>query len=105
MDEKQVRKCVIRWLGYLVQDCHTADADMVATVLGIGDCGDLRSAAQRLIRELEDGNECHVDLTESNEPANINTWECSLCGRSYEEAYGSYEYCPHCGARITEERG
>ena len=47
---------------------------------------------------------CHVDLTESNEPANINTWECSLCGKSYEEAYGSYEYCPHCGARIVEER-
>ena len=46
---------------------------------------------------------CHVDLTESNEPANINTWECSLCGRSFEEAYGSYEYCPHCGARIVEE--
>lgn len=57
MDEKQVRKCVIRWLGYLVQDCHTADADMVALVLGIGDCGELRSAAQRLISELEDGDE------------------------------------------------
>lgn len=47
---------------------------------------------------------CHVDLTESNEPANINTWECSLCGMSFEEAYGSYEYCPHCGARVVEER-
>ena len=47
---------------------------------------------------------CRADLTESNEPANINTWECSLCGKSYEEAYGSYEYCPHCGARIVEER-
>lgn len=46
---------------------------------------------------------CHVDLTESNEPSNINTWECSLCGRSFEEAYGSYEFCPHCGARIVEE--
>lgn len=115
MDEKQVRECVIRWLSHLVQDCHTSDADMVAMVLGIGGCGELRSAAQRLIHELEELHmaerwnrraelTCHVDLTESNEPANINTWECSLCGRSFEEAYGSYEYCPHCGARIVEER-
>lgn len=57
MDEKQVRKCVIRWLSHLVQDCYTADADMVATVLGIGGCGELRSAAQRLIHELENGDE------------------------------------------------
>ena len=103
MDEKQVRKCVIRWLTNLVQNCYTANADMVAEVLGIGDCGDLRSAAQRLIHELEE-RECQVDLTESNELANINTWECSLCGKSFEEAYGSYEYCPHCGTRIVEER-
>ena len=46
---------------------------------------------------------CRADLTETNEPANINTWECSLCGKSFEEAYGSYEYCPHCGARIVDE--
>lgn len=47
---------------------------------------------------------CHVDLTETNETANINTWECSSCGKSFEEAYGSYEFCPHCGAMIVEER-
>ena len=47
---------------------------------------------------------CRADLTEANELVNINTWECSLCGKSYEEAYGSYEFCPHCGARIVEER-
>ena len=52
MDEKQVRRCVIRWLTHLVQSCYTADADMVAMVLGIGGCGDLRSAAQSLISEL-----------------------------------------------------
>lgn len=54
MDEKQVRRCVIRWLTHLVQNCYTANADMVATVLGIGECGDLRSVAQRLIHELEE---------------------------------------------------
>lgn len=54
MPDKQLRKCVIRWLTYLVQNCYTADADMVAEVLGIGGCGDLRSAAQRLISELEE---------------------------------------------------
>lgn len=46
---------------------------------------------------------CSAALTESNEQASINTWECSKCGQSFEEAYGSYEYCPHCGARIVEE--
>ena len=54
MDEKQVRRCVIRWLSHLVQSCYEADAEMVATVLGIGDCTDLRIAAQRLIDELEE---------------------------------------------------
>ena len=54
MDEKQVRKCVIRWLNHLVQSCNELDAEMVATVLGVGGCGDLRSAAQRLISELEE---------------------------------------------------
>lgn len=54
MPDKQVRKCVIRWLGHLVQNCYTADADMVAMVVGIGDCTDLRVAAQRLISELEE---------------------------------------------------
>ena len=54
MDEKQLRKCVIRWLTNLVQSCYEADAEMVATTLGIGDCTDLRSAAQSLISELEE---------------------------------------------------
>lgn len=68
-------------------------------------CGSMTTAYNRARKLWNRRAErtCHVDLTESNEPANINTWECSLCGRSFEEAYGSYEYCPHCGARITEE--
>lgn len=57
MDEKQKRAAIIRWLGYLVQDCSTCDAEMVANVLGIGCASDLRSIAQSLIRELEEGGE------------------------------------------------
>lgn len=54
MDEKQVRACVIRWLAFLVQDCSTNRADMVACTLGIGTAGHLRSIAQRIIHELEE---------------------------------------------------
>ena len=57
MDEKQIRSAVIRWLGYLVQDCSTSDAEMVAGVLGIGCAGDLRSIAQSIIRELAERGE------------------------------------------------
>ena len=57
MDEKQKRAAVIRWLGYLVQDCSTSDAEMVAVVLGIGCASALRSIAQSLIRELAERGE------------------------------------------------
>lgn len=57
MDEKQIRSAVIRWLGYLVHDCSTSDAEMVAVALGIGCAGDLRSIAQSLIRELAERGE------------------------------------------------
>ena len=57
MDEKQIRSAVIRWLGYLVQDCSTGDADMVAVTLGIGCADNLRSIAQSLIGELAERGE------------------------------------------------
>ena len=57
MDEKQKRAAVIRWLGYLVQDCSTRDAEMVADVLGIWFADDLRSIAQDLINELVERGE------------------------------------------------
>ena len=57
MDEKQIRSAVIRWLGYLVQDCSTSDADMVAVTLGIGCADNLRSIAQSLIGELAERGE------------------------------------------------
>lgn len=32
----------------------------------------------------------------------VRGWECRECGQSCEEMYGSYEYCPHCGAKVVE---
>ena len=57
MDQKQKRAAVIRWLRYLVQDCNTSDAEMVAVALGFGCADILRSVAQNLIRELAEGGE------------------------------------------------
>ena len=81
-----------------------ADHPLVSDCEDPSDCERIleRHMADRWNRRVE--RTCHADLTESNEPANINTWECSSCGKSFEEAYGSYEYCPHCGGRIVEER-
>lgn len=52
MDDKQMRKAIIRWLNYLVHDCNTCDAEIAAEVMGLRDSGELRSMAQRMIREL-----------------------------------------------------
>ena len=57
MDQKQKRAAVIRWLRYLVQDCNTSDAEMVAVALGIGCADNLRSIAQSIISELGKGGE------------------------------------------------
>lgn len=58
------------------------------------------------LADLVEGPTCEMDLTDAYKPSDgpeIRTWECSRCGRSCEEAYGSYEHCPHCGARVTRE--
>lgn len=60
------------------------------------------------LADLAEGPVCEMDLTDTYKPSDgpaIRTWECSRCGRSCEEAYGSYERCPHCGARVTKENG
>ena len=54
--------------------------------------------------------ECRSDETETIEcvtdygsKVTIHVMECSACGHTYEHVYGSYEYCPHCRARIEGE--
>lgn len=47
---------------------------------------------------------CHMDLTETDTyELTYRTWECSECGRSCEELWGAYEYCPHCGAKVVAD--
>lgn len=34
-----------------------------------------------------------------------DTWICPGCGKHYEVEYDKYEYCPHCGQKISWEDG
>lgn len=34
-----------------------------------------------------------------------DTWICPGCGERYEVEYDKYEYCPHCGQKISWEDG
>lgn len=34
-----------------------------------------------------------------------DTWICPGCGEHYEVEYDKYEYCPHCGQKISWEDG
>lgn len=47
-----------------------------------------------------------LDLTETTRTVHgeeVRGWECRECGQSCDEMYGSYEYCPHCGAEVCDE--
>ncbi len=49
---------------------------------------------------------CRLDHTDT-EPATdgypVRLYECSNCGRTCDEIYGEYEYCPHCGAEVVSD--
>ena len=57
------------------------------------------------LADLIDRPTCRLDHTDT-EPATdgylIRVYECSNCGRTFDELYGEYEYCPHCGAEVVE---
>ena len=44
---------------------------------------------------------CYGD-PHGGEVYHIHVMECSACGRTFEHVNGSYEYCPHCRARLEE---
>ena len=58
-----------------------------------------------LLVDLIDRPTCRLDHTDT-EPATdgypVRLYECSNCGRTCDEIYGGYEYCPHCGAEVAE---
>ena len=58
--------------------------------------------------------ECKADETETidcvtdnignyGKRVTIHVMECSACGHTYEHVWGSYEYCPHCRAKVVDE--
>lgn len=57
MDEKEMRTAVIRWLTCLVHVCPESNVWMVSDALGLRSPGELRSMAQRMIRELAERGE------------------------------------------------
>lgn len=48
---------------------------------------------------------CTADKTETIWAGGyaISIWECNACGRTFESVFGSYEFCPHCRAKIVKE--
>ena len=51
---------------------------------------------------------CRMDNTDNEETMigyPIRIWECSKCGRSHEEVYGDYDYCPNCGCKVESVSG
>ena len=59
----------------------------------------------RKLADLIDRPTCRLDHTDT-EPATdgypVRLYECSNCGRTCDEIYGEYEYCPHCGAEVVK---
>lgn len=53
---------------------------------------------------------CEADETEiiihydeyGHDSVRVHCLECSECGRTYEHVNGSYDYCPHCGRKVTK---
>lgn len=90
-----------KWLGAVY-----GDEDYCAEKLQrFSDCLEIKNALAARIADLIDRPTCRLDHTDT-EPATdgypIRVYECSNCGRTFDELYGEYEYCPHCGAEVVE---
>lgn len=66
-----------------------------------GDCEELHER----LADLIDLPTCRLDLTDVETHGNVKLriYECSRCGRTCEDVYGTYERCPHCGAMVLEK--
>lgn len=61
-------------------------------------------ADQVIVDDLADVPTTVLDLTETTRTIHgeeVRGWECRECGRSCEEMYGEYEFCPHCGRKVV----
>ena len=57
------------------------------------------------IGKLGDETTTNLDLTDTTTTTHGETVyhrECRRCGRSCEEMYGNYDYCPHCRMKVVE---
>ncbi len=57
------------------------------------------------IGKLGDESTTILDLTDTSTTTHGETVyhrECRRCGRSCEEMYGNYDYCPHCRMKVVE---
>lgn len=48
---------------------------------------------------------CRVDATDKTIGLPAIVCECSACGHTFEHVFGSYQYCPRCGAKVVSENG
>ena len=90
-------------------DDFDQEVDDIETVIGcnLGQPHESQSVERRLA-DLIDRPTCHMDLTDTYKTAEglvIRSWECDRCGRTCEEVYGDYDFCPHCGAMVVPCEG
>lgn len=53
--------------------------------------------------ELESYSHAHTFDPPIKHFVQLHTFECSECGQAFDYAFfGPFEYCPHCGCKITE---
>lgn len=75
------------------------------------DCGartsdflDEQNAINAWNKRVDKKRTCRAILTGVLPAASgVSCWECSECGEGFEDVYGSYSFCPQCGAKIIEE--
>lgn len=66
----------------------------------------LHAARCRLEAAVRARPHCYADLTDVERGVpEVECWECSRCGGSYESVYGCYEYCPRPAGTAGESRG
>lgn len=71
--------------------------------------GSYRCTPEQAIEATLGRGECVADETDTikcvaadGSHLTVHVMECSACGHTYEHVNGDYEYCPHCGRRVSE---
>ena len=87
-----------------VRTLQTRFADVsirLGEYMAIGTPEECRTAVEKQKAKTPDF-EADGSYGDYDEPV-YDTWICPGCGENYEVEYDKYEYCPHCGQKISWE--